>query len=167
MRAAAGYLVRLVSLSIGSTRTRMRVSSNTTILPCRKGASIDGKFAKRSANCLSGLRSVPLRKRMTEGFRSVVSASNVPKSVSADTRMRSSSLECAKTLESSADCKPQSRTCDASCPFFRNPSARIGDNALSIKNLTGARAAIHVRAQRQRHSAGLPRCPRPSGLGRR
>ena len=87
-----GYSPSPNSLPIGSVRTRIRCSSNTTTHPCCRDASMERKFASSSAICLSGRRSVPRRNRINEGFRSAASASSVPKSVSADTRTRSFSL---------------------------------------------------------------------------
>jgi hypothetical protein len=73
----------------GSLRTRMRLSSMTTMLPCTMASSMAERLARRSRDCASGLLD-PRRKRMTEGFLSSRKAKRVPKSVSAEIRVRSS-----------------------------------------------------------------------------
>src|SRR3989338_2040013 len=51
-----------------------------------------GRFVSNSFTCLSGLLSVLLRNKITEGLFSSHNASKVPKSVSAETSMRSSAI---------------------------------------------------------------------------
>ena len=67
-----GQKIRLKSAYVysrpmGNDRTRTRDCSNTATLPLFKSASIAGRFARRRAICFSGLRSVPRRKRITDG----------------------------------------------------------------------------------------------------
>jgi hypothetical protein len=89
---------------MGSRRTRIRVYSRTTTLPSSSTVSSAGKLASNRESCRSGFLSVPRLKMITDGLRWRLSVSKVPKSVSAESTMRFSSLPSAKILSSSAAC---------------------------------------------------------------
>ncbi len=94
------------SRPIGNNRTRTRDCSNTATQPLCRSASIAGRFARRRAICFSGLRSVPRRKSITDGRLSFWRDRSVPKSVSAETTMRSSFAALSMMASSSAACMP-------------------------------------------------------------
>jgi hypothetical protein len=58
----------------------------------------------------------------------------VPKSVSAEMMIRSSTAASARSSSSLAAAKPMSRTWMASWPASRRPSATYGERALSTRN---------------------------------
>src|SRR5262249_12534767 len=84
------HLSRSGPSPIGRGRMRTRVCSKTATHLLSRELSICGKFAKSSANCRSGRRSVLRRNRTTDGLLSSLKASNMPKSASAETSTRSS-----------------------------------------------------------------------------
>ena len=153
---------------IGSRRTLMRFGSTTTTAPASRSASTDAMFASSIERRVAALRSGMPRKRMKDGLAASRSASNVPKSVSSDTSTRSSSAASSKIVESSADCKPSSRTCTASWPAARRFSANRGASALSTRNFRPRRPVeAAARQLPQPRNGVLPRCPRVRGPGNR
>ena len=116
-----------VSSPTGNCRTRIRASSKMTMLPSCNAVSTTGRFARSIANCCSGFRSVLRLNKIMEGFRPRVSANTIPKSVSAETRIRSSKVAASRTCLSVAEPNPYSRTCLASWPFWHSRAARIGE----------------------------------------
>ena len=121
---------------MGRFRTRMRLCSNVTTAPRRTSSSTTGRFARRRVTCCSGLRPVPRRNKMNEGFAFLRSASRVPKSVSAETTILSSASASAKISSSLAAWRLRSHTWTALCPAFFNSAATSGDSALSTRNFT-------------------------------
>ena len=121
----------------GSRRTLIRFEPKTTTAPAMSSAStvLKLKLASRSRSKLAAPRSGMRRKRITEGLALFRRASSVPKSVSSDSKIRPSRAASSKRTVSSADCRPRSRTCRASWPAARRPSARRGDSALSTRSL--------------------------------
>ena len=79
---------------------RRRASSSTTTHPLCKASSTAARFAIKTAAWRSGLLFVACLKRTNEGLLCALSASKVPKSVSAETTMRSSC--CARSKISSS-----------------------------------------------------------------
>jgi hypothetical protein len=138
LRAGSLRLIQLVSSvpPIGSGRTRIRLSSKTTMHPWSSALSTLGRLASNRADCCSARRCDGRRSRTTDGLVSLRSDNNVPKSVSAEISTRDSRSARARTSGSGAACIFQSRTCFASWPARRNPSATAGDSALSTRNLT-------------------------------
>ena len=70
----------------------------------------------------------------TEGSAVLLSASSVPKSVSAETTTRPSRAARSKISPSVATCMPRSLTCSASWPDTRSASATTGERALPTRN---------------------------------
>lgn len=138
----------------------MRVCSKTTTLPRSRSSWILAKFNNKRDTCFSGCRSDPLRKRMIDGLLCFQRARSVPKSVSEEIRIRFSIAARLKIISSSAACNPYSRTCTASCPARRNPSATQGDNALSTNNFI-IRSPMEALSPEllQPHTAKLHGCP--------
>ena len=153
---------------IGSRRTLMRFGSTTTTAPASRSASTDAMFASSIERRVAGLRSGRPRKRMKDGLAASRSASNAPKSVSSETSTRSSFAANSNIVGSSSDWRPNSRTCTASWPAARRPSANRGDNALSTRNFRPRRPEESAARQLPRpHNGELPRCPRVRGPGNR
>ena len=98
----------------GSKRTRTRAGSNVTMLPFSKASTSWGRFASSVRASASGFRLPSPRNWMTDGWRDERTASNVPKSQSADTTIRCSAAARSKITSSSACCNPIERTWSAS-----------------------------------------------------
>ena len=75
------------------------------------------------------------RKRITDGSAEPLSARSCPKSVSAETTVRSSSRACRMTTRSDALAKPRSRTCTVSCPAEVRRCPSCGERFSSRRNL--------------------------------
>ena len=151
---------------IGSARTRIRASSNTTTAPRSRSSAMTARLAVSKANWRAGCRSVPRRNKTTDGRVSARTASSVPKSVSADTRILPSAAALAKISSSEAVWSPYSLTCDASYPASRSPAAKTGDKALSMRNFTASRAAARVPVLPLLRTEQPHRYPLASGLDR-
>ena len=102
----SAYYGNYCSFPIGSERTRMRDSSKMAIQPCFSSSSTAGRLATKRASWASGLRLDSRRNKITEGLLSFRKANSVPKSVSAETTIRSSRAARAKITSSSASCSP-------------------------------------------------------------
>jgi hypothetical protein len=98
-RLSSGY----ASPPIGGRRTRSsRTSSKTTMHPFSRGSSLPDRLASSNSAWRSGRRFRTGLKRINDGRASVLNASKAAKSMSADTRMRSSSLARSKIASSVA-----------------------------------------------------------------
>jgi len=133
------------SRPIGNDRIRTRVSSRTTTAPVSNAPSTPVRLARSIAAKSEARRPRLTRNKITEGFASRRSARSVLKSVSADTRTRSSEAARASTVASSAAWRPYSRMWIASWVDDRSASANRGLSALSMRNLTVAEGwAVHA-----------------------
>jgi hypothetical protein len=91
---------------IGSERTPdPRIFEHRNNPRCRAELRV-GRLANSSAACRSGCLPRSCLKMTTDGSRSRLNASRVPKSVSAETTMRASFLARSKMSSSAAACKP-------------------------------------------------------------
>lgn len=142
----------------GSGRTRIRASSSTATHPRSKAGSSAGRLARSKAACRSGRRSRCCRNKTTEGFCSCLRARSVPKSVSAETMMRPSSLARSKI---SYRRRPVARTPGHARHHGRSAAAARQGAATRhcppeisrARNLTASPAAARARARHPPRSA--------------
>jgi len=102
-KANLGRLTGNSYSATGNERTRILSLSKTAIAPLSKSPRRAGKFNSRSESCCSGRRCICLRKRITDGRFSLLRANRVAKSVSLETRIRSSFVARSKMFSSNAD----------------------------------------------------------------
>ena len=119
---------------------RSNPAAHSTIAPACKASATSRRAITMDTrpNSIAGLPEVR-RSRTTEGAATPVSASSVPKSASAEIRMRFSSTARWSTNWSGADCRPYSRTCTESWPALFSLLEMTGDKALSTRNFKALR----------------------------
>ncbi len=139
---------------IGRVLILILLSSKTAIHPATKASFISAMWVRSKASCDCGRLSDVL-KRITDGLEYFQRASRVPKSVSADTIIRSFCLAYSKIMVSAEERMLMSLTCTASKPAFFRPFAIMGERALSTINFMQLRQVSGALSQPPQHRVML------------